>query len=397
MTTLILTMDIRSENDVILVRRRARQIASLLDFDPHDQTRIATSVSEIARNAVQHAEGGKVEFQLTEESPQALKVVVKDTGPGIADVETLLKRRRGALPGIGNSIRGACQLMDAFHIETRAGQGTWVTLSKLRSLNLPRIERKDLGRITGELIKRVADDPVAEMYQQNQELLRALEQLHLEQEERGKYLQEIESLNMRLQRSIQATHHRVKNNLQIIAALVDIQTDSESSTVPLAAMTRIGQHTRSLAAIHDLLTQETKTDAETNTISARAIMEKLLPLLQATTGGKRLDYQVEDFPLPAKDVSSLTLLVTELISNAVKHGRSTIELRLRVQDSRASLEVCDDGPGFPVDFDWRRAANTGLYLIDSTCRHDLRGTISYENRPEGGASVIAHFPVSLVG
>lgn len=60
----LLTLDVRLEPDVVLARQRARQIAGLLGFPPLDQTRIATAVSEIARNAFQYAAGGKVEFQV---------------------------------------------------------------------------------------------------------------------------------------------------------------------------------------------------------------------------------------------------------------------------------------------------------------------------------------------
>jgi two-component system sensor histidine kinase TctE len=94
-----------------------------------------------------------------------------------------------------------------------------------------------------------------------------------------------------------------------------------------------------------------------------------------------------------RDGASLALLVSETISNAVKHGQGDIEVRLIVSGKTALLEICDDGPGFPPGFDWRRSASTGLGLIDSTGRHDLRGTISFENRAEGGARVAITFPL----
>lgn len=205
-------------------------------------------------------------------------------------------------------------------------------------------------------------------------------------------LTEIENLNLRLRRSVQETHHRVKNNLQVISALADLQM--EGNTVPVAALARIGQHARSLAALHDLLTHEAKTDIETQHISVSALMEKLIPLLQATTGGRMLNYTVENFRLPVREGTSLALLVSELVSNAVKHGRNDIEVNLSVEEDSARLQVGDDGPGFPSGFDWRQAANTGLGLIDSTGRHDLQGTITYENRLQGGAQVVVVFPVA---
>ena len=207
------------------------------------------------------------------------------------------------------------------------------------------------------------------------------------------HLQEIEALNVRLRRSVQETHHRVKNNLQVISALAELQMEAGDTMVPVAALQRIGQHTRSLAALHDLLTQEATSNVEANSISTKAALDKLIRLLQATMGGRRIRWQAEDFRLPVREGASLALLVSELVSNAVKHGRSDIEVMLTVQGETARLEVCDDGPGFSPNFDWRKAANTGMGLIDSTGRHDLRGVISYENRPEGGARVIVDFPV----
>jgi PAS domain S-box-containing protein len=211
--------------------------------------------------------------------------------------------------------------------------------------------------------------------------------------DRIKHLQEIEALNARLHRSVQETHHRVKNNLQVISALAELQMEAGDAMVPAAALRRIGQHTRSLAALHDLLTQEAKTSVEADSISTRAALDKLIPLLQSTAGERHIRCQAADFRLPVREGTSLALLVSELVSNAVKHGRTEIELKLTLNGDTVQLEVCDDGPGFPPDFDWRKAANTGLGLIDSTGRHDLHGSLSYENRLEGGARVVVIFPL----
>ncbi len=87
-----------------------------------------------------------------------------------------------------------------------------------------------------------------------------------------------------------------------------------------------------------------------------------------------------DLKVSVQESASVTLLVSVLVSNAVKHGKGDIDLELTVGTASARLEVCDDGPGFPADFDWRSAANTGISLIDSTGRHDLRGTIHFITR-----------------
>lgn len=96
MTLPILTVAIRHENDTVTVRQRCRQVARLLGFDPQDQTRIATAVSEIARNAYRYAGGGKVELVVEgNTSPQLLLIHVSDQGSGIRDLTEILE---GAIP-----------------------------------------------------------------------------------------------------------------------------------------------------------------------------------------------------------------------------------------------------------------------------------------------------------
>src|SRR5262245_20219288 len=88
----VLTITIKYEHDVVAARRRARQIAGLLGFEAQDQSRIATAVSEIARNTFNYASGGRVEFLVDgEASLQTLVIEVKDHGPGIADLESVLQ------------------------------------------------------------------------------------------------------------------------------------------------------------------------------------------------------------------------------------------------------------------------------------------------------------------
>src|SRR5262250_3072960 len=98
----VLTVTIKYEHDVVAARQRARQIAGLLGFDSQDQSRIATAVSEIARNAFNYADGGKVEFQVDgEATQQTLLIEVKDQGPGIAELENVLQGQYRSSTGMG--------------------------------------------------------------------------------------------------------------------------------------------------------------------------------------------------------------------------------------------------------------------------------------------------------
>lgn len=204
---------------------------------------------------------------------------------------------------------------------------------------------------------------------------------------------EIQALNQRLRRGMAETHHRVKNNLQVIAALVGMQRQEAGDTVPVAALERIEQHVRTLAGIHDLLTTESRSVGDVERVSARSVLQKLIPMIQATLGPRKLTYEVDDFVLPVRQGASLSILVNELISNAVKHGEGDVELTLSVRGAAALLEVADDGKGFPQGFDPEILGNTGMDLIASVGEWDLQGSIRFQNRPGGGAKVGVLFPV----
>ena len=120
MRSSILTIDIRFEHDVVLARQRARQIAAAFGFDLQDQTRISTSTSELARNVYQYTGKGRVEFAVeTGVGGPTLEITVSDRGPGIPDVDTILRGRYVSTTGMGLGILGAKRLMDAFSIQDR--------------------------------------------------------------------------------------------------------------------------------------------------------------------------------------------------------------------------------------------------------------------------------------
>src|SRR4051812_35004085 len=87
----IIRTRIESEADVVAARQRARRLSELLGFERQDQTRIATAVSELARNAFSYAGGGQAEFLIDgHASPQAFVIRIVDHGQGIADLQGVL-------------------------------------------------------------------------------------------------------------------------------------------------------------------------------------------------------------------------------------------------------------------------------------------------------------------
>jgi two-component sensor histidine kinase len=190
------------------------------------------------------------------------------------------------------------------------------------------------------------------------------------------------------------THHRVKNNLQIISALIDMQRNTSDEMVPISEFARLSANVRALAVIHDILTQEAKAGSGQETLSVKAVLDKLLQGLEQITGGHPLVSSIDDTRLAGRQTTTLALVTNELVSNALKHGKGRVEIYFRANGNIATLAVCDDGPGFPTGFDASTAANTGLELVENIVEWDLRGQIAYDNRPEGGARITVTFPIT---
>jgi signal transduction histidine kinase len=186
----LLTVEVRFEQDVVLARGRSRQIASLLGFDLQAQTRIATAVSEISRNAFQYGGGGRVEFIV---QGKALVIKVSDKGGGIKDIEAILAGRYTSTTGMGLGIIGAKRLMDKFVIESVMGETT-ATLTKYLPKQTP-LTPEVLNKIAQELAQKTPENLYQEVQQQNQELLRTMEELQSRSSELVRLNSELEDTN----------------------------------------------------------------------------------------------------------------------------------------------------------------------------------------------------------
>jgi PAS domain S-box-containing protein len=210
------------------------------------------------------------------------------------------------------------------------------------------------------------------------------------------HMSRIEARNQRLEQAMRETDHRVKNELQTVAALLDMQVMSHEGRVPAAELTQISMHISTLASIHDILVADVQGQGAAKVLSAKAALLMLLPMLQRCVGAQRIRWTVDDVRLPLKHGISLALLINELVNNAVKHGGHAVELRLAAVEKEITLEVCDDGPGFSAAFTPETAARFGLELVESVGRLDLGGKTTYANLPEGGACVRVTFPLPVV-
>lgn len=127
------TLRVETPEDVVAVRQAVRQRAVQLGFNIVEQTKIVTAASELARNMVQHGGGGTCRMDALEEGPRrGLRLVFEDQGPGIPDVELAMRDGYTTTGGLGLGLSGARRLVSEFHIESRPGQGTRVTIIRWR-------------------------------------------------------------------------------------------------------------------------------------------------------------------------------------------------------------------------------------------------------------------------
>ncbi len=121
---------LKLEEDIVTVRTVSKRIVSLLNLSLTNQTKIVTAASELARNVIEHGNGGEVHVQLVSNGMRSgIRLVFKDTGPGIANIEEAMRDGFSSKKGMGLGLGGAKRLSDEFTIESDTS-GTCVTITK---------------------------------------------------------------------------------------------------------------------------------------------------------------------------------------------------------------------------------------------------------------------------
>jgi serine/threonine-protein kinase RsbT len=124
---------VSADADVVVARQEGRRVAARAGFSATELAVIATAISEIARNIVKFAKRGEVVVSMVAENERTgVTVVVRDVGPGIADVDRAVQDGYSTYGGLGLGLPGARRLMDEFEIVSEVGKGTTVTMAKWR-------------------------------------------------------------------------------------------------------------------------------------------------------------------------------------------------------------------------------------------------------------------------
>lgn len=191
----LITIGLGRDQDMIAARQRARQVAALVGLDAQDQSRVATAVSEVARNALVYAGGGTIHMDVDNApAAPALRIEVVDRGPGIAALDEVLAGRYRSTTGMGLGLAGARRLMDECEITTGPA-GTSVVLVKRLPRGVAAVGETRRHAIVAELARRAPRDALSELSVQNQELARSLAELRERHEELARLNRELEDTN----------------------------------------------------------------------------------------------------------------------------------------------------------------------------------------------------------
>jgi two-component sensor histidine kinase len=193
--------------------------------------------------------------------------------------------------------------------------------------------------------------------------------------------------------TIREIHHRVKNNLQTVAALLRLQ--SRRMEVPAArlaldeAVRRVG----SIAIVHETLSQ-----AFDERVDFDDVADRLATMVTEVAGSSQVTTTRNGSfgQLPAETATPLAMVLTEVLQNAVEHGfpSQTGQITLRVLRVAGRLEVTidDDGRGLPEGFDPVLSGNLGLSIVRTLVESELGGVLSLGSNPAGGTRVDLDIP-----
>jgi signal transduction histidine kinase len=452
MNTPLLRIRLETAQDVVIARRRARELAAGLGFSPLDQTRIASAVSEIARNAFDYAGGGEVSFTLegarehARETRQALAVEVRDRGPGVRELEAVLDGTYRSSSGMGLGIAGSQRLMDCFEIRSAAGVGTTVTMARLLPGECAEVRGPELERIVRELSTRDAQhDSLAEVQQQNRELVSTLDELRERQDELARLTQELEATNrgvvalygelderaeelrradLMKTRFLSNMSHELRTPLSSIRALANLllnRLDGDLSVEQERQVKLILSSAETLGETVDDLLDLAKIEAGKTEVARAwfdpadlfaALRTMLTPLLD--TPHVSLDFaSTAGLPRLYTDEPKLTQILRNFVSNALKYterGHIRVGAKCEADGAWITFFVADTGIGIASEHHQiifeefgqvqnslqQRVKGTGLGL--PLCRKLaalLGGEVGVESEPGVGSTFRVSLPVRL--
>jgi two-component sensor histidine kinase len=194
--------------------------------------------------------------------------------------------------------------------------------------------------------------------------------------------------------TIREIHHRVKNNLQTVSALLRLQSRRIEDPAASAALNEAVRRIASIALVHETLSSSTEASVAFDDVLDRLVTHALE--LSPRMGELNIARTGELGSLDPRIATPLSLVVTELIHNALEHGLAESGANLTVEVSRledaAQIVIFDDGVGLPDGFTILESANLGLQIVRTLTENELKGTIQLI-RTSRGTEAQLNFPI----
>ncbi|CAN2211820.1 HATPase_EL346-LOV-HK-like domain containing protein [Candidatus Nanopelagicaceae bacterium] len=193
--------------------------------------------------------------------------------------------------------------------------------------------------------------------------------------------------------TIREIHHRVKNNLQTVSALLRLQARRIEDPGASAALNEAVRRIASIALVHETLSNSRDSSVAFDDVLDSLVTHSLE--LSPRMNELRIDRTGQFGSLEPRIATPLALVITELIHNALEHGLAQEGLALGIHVSSTAAEfsvtISDDGVGFPEGFDIATSANLGLQIVRTLTENELRGNLSLETDEKETRAVLT-FP-----
>jgi two-component sensor histidine kinase len=194
--------------------------------------------------------------------------------------------------------------------------------------------------------------------------------------------------------TIREIHHRVKNNLQTVSALLRLQARRIEDPSAGAALEEAVRRIASIALVHETLSTGTQTSVEFDEVLDRLVTHALE--ISPRMGQLQIQRSGELGQLDSRIATPLALVITELIHNALEHGLAQsgahLSVELKRESNLATITIADDGVGLPEGFTLAQSSNLGLQIVRTLTENELRGEIVLQNSTRGTEAVL-RFPL----
>ncbi|BBZ06778.1 sensor histidine kinase [Mycolicibacterium doricum] len=201
--------------------------------------------------------------------------------------------------------------------------------------------------------------------------------------------------------TIREIHHRVKNNLQTVAALLRLQARRTNNTEGREALMESVRRVSSIAQVHDALSMSV--DEEVN---LDEVVDRILPIMNdvASVGPPiRITREGDLGVLDADRATALIMVITELAQNAIEHAfdvnttQGSVTIRAERSARWLDVVVHDDGRGLPAGFSLEKSDRLGLQIVRTLVSAELDGSLGMHDVPGGGTDVVLRVPVGRRG